>query len=79
MTAPLDLDAIVDRANRAREVWNRPDTYGLGPQIIRASAADVPALIAELERLRVESVSRSALVQVGTNYGRAIYELREDD
>lgn len=75
MTPPLDVAAVRDRY----EAWFHGNPFSNeGHARAKASASDVPALLdaleaaqAEVERLRAETVPRSALVHRGWSCGTA--------
>lgn len=51
----LDREAVRRRAEAAADALRRPTRYGLGPQVVYASAADVPALLDALEAAEAEN------------------------
>lgn len=67
-----DLDAWIT------EHINAEDFDPVPWRVAETAIAERKAAQAEVERLRAESVPRSALVQVGTNYGEPLYVIRTD-
>lgn len=69
----LDLDAISRRHKAFEDAWDFEYMAADGPGKAAASAEDVPALVAEVRRLRAENIDLNLIVAnrrpTGTGHG----------